>query len=238
MQTNEANIFLFIASIIIGLLIAMNMDLGKGAILLDVEQYEVAYTERNKLQNEISDLQEEYLNLTDKVSGFDENSKDENDILLEITEELKRNRILLGVVPVKGEGIKITLNDAPEVMFGGDYTSSMLVHDKDLVRVINDLRNAGAEAIAVNDHRIVYNSAGLCWGATIDFDGIRVIAPFYITAIGNKNVLQNFLETQDNQVKKLKMRKCYVEMETFSELTIPAYNGSIESKYLFPGIDK
>lgn len=234
MQTNEANIFLFIASIIIGLLIAMNMDLGKGAMLLDVEQYEVAYSERNKLQGEISGLQKEYLELQNKVNGFDTNSKNQNDVLKEITDELKRNRIILGSVPVIGEGIKITLNDAPEVMFGGDYTNSMLVHDKDLVRVINDLRNAGAEAIAINDHRIVFNSAGLCWGTTIDFDGIKVIAPFYITAIGNKNVLENFLETQENQVKQLKMRKCYVEVESLSELIIPAYNGSLENKYLFP----
>lgn len=238
MQTNEANIFLFIGSIIIGLLIAMNMDLGKGAMLLDVEQYEAAYTERSVLQGEISNLQEEYLDLQSKINSFTTNSKDQHDILGDITEELIQNRVMLGSVPVKGEGIRITLNDAPEVMFGGNYTNSMLVHDSDVLKVVNDLRNAGAEAIAINDHRVTYDASILCWGTTIDIEGIQVIAPFYITAIGNKNVLENFMQTQDNQVKKLKARKCYVEIETLPEVTIPAYNGSFENKYLLPATEK
>ncbi|WP_017415675.1 DUF881 domain-containing protein [Clostridium tunisiense] len=238
MQTNEASIFLFIASIIIGLLIAMNMNLGKGSKLLGVEEYEVAYNERIKLQGEIYNLQEQYLELTDKVNDFEMNSKSNKDILGDITEELKKNRIVLGKVPVKGEGVKITLSDAPEVMFGGNYTTGMLVHDTDLVMVINDLRSAGAEAIAINDQRIVFNSSGICWGPSIRFDGVNVIGPFYITAIGNKDVLKSFLDTQKNQVKELKTRKCYVEVETSPEIIIPAYNSSTENKYILPYKEK
>lgn len=238
MQTNEASIFLFIASIIIGLLIAMNMNLGKGSKLLGVEEYEVAYNERIKLQGEIYNLQEQYLELTDKVNDFEMNSKSNKDILGDITEELKKNRIVLGKVPVKGEGVKITLSDAPEVMFGGNYTRGMLVHDTDLVMVINDLRNAGAEAIAINDQRIVFNSSGICWGPSIRLDGVNVIGPFYITAIGNKDVLKSFLDTQKNQVKELKTRKCYVEVETSPEIVIPAYNSSTENKYILPYKEK
>jgi len=237
MQTNEANVFLFIASIIIGLLIAMNVDLGnKKNLFLDVEQYETAYNERGKLQNDISDLQEQYMDLTRKINKFESSSKNQYSVVNEISEELKNNRLILGGLPVKGEGIKITLNDAPEVMFGGIYNGSMLIHDTDLVKVINDLRNAGAEAIAVNDHRIIYNSSGLCWGPTINFDGIKVIAPFYITAIGNKNVLNNYLETQDNTIKRLQARKCYVEIEVLPEVNIPAYNGSFSTEFALPTV--
>ncbi len=238
MQTNEANIFLFIASIIIGLLISMNMDLGKGSVFLDVGQYEQAYTERNNLQSEISDLQKQYMDLNNKINKFEESTHSQYTILEDITEELMNNRLQLGLDPVKGEGIKLTVNDAPEVMYGGKYSSSMLIHDKDLIRVINDLKNAGAEAIAVNDHRIIFNSAGTCVGAAIGIKGIKVIGPFYITAIGNKNVLKNFIETQDNHVKQLKARKCYVELETLSEVTIPAYNGSLTTKYILPTVEK
>jgi len=39
-------------------------------------------------------------------------------------------------------------------------------------------------------------------------------------------------------VKELKLRKCYVEVETSSEITIPAYNGSLENKYLLPYVEK
>lgn len=238
MQTNEANIFLFIASIIIGLLIAMNMDLGKGSAFLDVGQYEQAYTERSELQNDISDLQKQYEELYNKVNKFEESSQKNYTILEDISEELKNNRLQLGLDPVKGEGIKLTLSDAPEVMYGGNYSSSMLIHDKDLIKVLNDLKNAGAEAIAVNDHRIVFNSAGTCVGAAIGIKGIKVIGPFYITAIGNKNVLKNFIETQDNHIKQLKARKCFVELDTLSEVVIPAYNGNLTTNYLLPAVEK
>lgn len=238
MQTNEASIFLFIASIIIGLLIAMNMDLSKGGKLLDVEQYETAYNERIKLQGEIYNLQEKYDELTGKVSKIEDNPGNHKDILKDITDELKRNRLMLGKIAVKGEGVKVTLNDAPEATFGGKYDERMVVHDSDLAKVINDLRNAGAEAIAINDHRVVFNSSAICWGAPIRFDGVNVVGPFYITAIGNKDVIKNFLDTQKNQVKELKLRKCYVEVETSSEIIIPAYNSSLENKYLLPYVEK
>ena len=105
---------------------------------------------------------------------------------------------------MQGEGIRITLNDSPQVNFGGKYEKSMLIHDADIVKVINELRNAGAEAIAVNDYRVTYNAFGICFGSNINVNGIKVVAPFYITAIGNKDIMENYLETQENHVKKLK----------------------------------
>ena len=72
---------------------------------------------------------------------------------------------------------------------------------QDLLMVINDLRAAGAEAIAINGYRIIGSTDGLCAGPTIEIDGIKIIAPFYITAIGNQNVIKSFLENQQNRVK-------------------------------------
>ncbi|WP_291578730.1 DUF881 domain-containing protein [Clostridium sp. UBA6640] len=232
MRTNEATIFLFIASIIVGLLISMNIDLGKSNAFLDVKQYELAHNERRDLQRQISDLQGELNELNRKIKKYEHNSQNTYGVLSEINKELNENKMILGTVPLQGEGIRITLNDSPEVNFGGNYHKSMLIHDADLVKVINELRNAGAEAIAVNDYRITYNAFGLCWGSTVNVNGIKVVAPFYITVIGNKDVMTNYLETQENHVKKLKRRKCYVEIETLDNVEIQPYNGTIKSNYL------
>ncbi|MGL4730991.1 MAG: DUF881 domain-containing protein [Clostridium sp.] len=238
MRNNEATIFVFIASIIVGLLISMNIEIGDNTRYLDMEQYEDAYNEKANLHRDILALQEELNTLEKKINKYEESSHYTSEVMTEINKELTNNKLILGNSKVEGEGIKITLNDAPQVGFGQEYTNDMLIHDKDIIRVINELRNAGAEAVAVNDYRVVYNSYGFCAGSNINLSGIKIVAPFYITAIGNKDVMENYIETQENHVKKLKRRECYVEVETLSHIEIPPYNGSLESQYLSEAIEK
>ena len=58
------------------------------------------------------------------------------------------------------------------------------LHDIDVLSVVNELINAGAEAISINDQRWVANTAISCRGNTIDINGERIGAPFVIKAIG------------------------------------------------------
>ena len=76
MRINEANIFLFIATVIIGILISMNLNLSGKAKFLDLEQYQKAYKERAKLQSQISDLEQQQEELNDKINGYDRFSRD------------------------------------------------------------------------------------------------------------------------------------------------------------------
>lgn len=233
MRVNEANIFLFIATIIIGILIAMNINLGGQTKFLDVEQYQKAYDDRTKLQTEISNLEDEYFELDRKINKYERGSESDNEIRKEMTEELNENKLALGLSPVVGDGVKITLSDSPKATeLGAKVPWFMLVHDWDLSRVINDLRTAGAEAIAINGHRIIGSTSSLCAGPTIEIGGIKVIAPFYITAIGNQDVIRSFLENQENHMKTLKARDCYVEIEPVYDEKLPAYNGELQSEYL------
>ncbi|MEG0132623.1 MAG: DUF881 domain-containing protein [Clostridium sp.] len=234
MRVNEANIFLFIATIIIGVLISMNINLTGQTKFLDVEQYKKAYDERTKIQTEIRNLEEEYDKISSKIEKYENVNKPSAAVIGEIRKELDKNRLILGSSVVIGDGVKITLNDAPEVRFGGKYTNNMLIHDKDLVKVINDLRNAGAEAIEVNGYRVTQSSYGLCSGATIELDGIKIIAPFYITAIGNKEVIEDYIENQENHIKTLRARGCYVEKESVYDKEISKYNADIYSEFLKP----
>lgn len=205
----------------------MNIEIGENSKYLDMEQYEAAYNEKATLHRDIIALQNQMDELNDKIEKYEQGSKHNYEVFKEIDKELENNRVVLGTTKVKGEGIKITLNDSPQM-----ENKNSIIHDADIVKVINELRNAGAEAIAVNDHRVIYNTYGLCAGSNIDLNGIKIVAPFYITAIGNKNVIENYIETQENHIKALQRRNCYVEIETLSNLEIPGYNGIITSKYL------
>ena len=233
MRVNEANIFLFIATIIIGILIAMNFNLDGKERFLDVEQYEVAYNERLKLQNEIGDLEKKYDELSNKIEKYESGTKTEYEVMGDMYEETRKNKMSLGLLPVEGDGIKITLNDSLDYLSGKTtVTPNMLIHDYDLIRVINDLRSAGAEAISVNGYRITYSSSTLCVGSTISLDKIKIGAPFSIIAIGDKEAMKTYLETQDNYVNKLKLRTCFVEVEPVHDVKIQSYTKSMSVQYL------
>lgn len=232
MRVNEANIFLFIAAIIIGVLIAMNISLDGEQKYLDVVQYQEAYAERTQLQNEISDLEDEYHNINKKINKYKKSDKTQYEVMTEITEELNVNKMLLGQLPVEGDGVKITLNDDPALLAGAPYQWHMCIHDTDLAMVVNDLKSAGVEAIAVNGHRLSVSTSIFCSGATIDLDGVKIVAPFSIVAIGNKGLIETFIENQTNHIKALEARNCFVKVEPIYGEKLPAYTGKLKTQFL------
>ncbi|MBZ9688040.1 DUF881 domain-containing protein [Clostridium estertheticum] len=231
MKNNEATIFVFIASIIIGLLIAMNIGFKGKSNFLDVKQYDVAYNERSKLYSELNNLKEQYYNATSKLQKYDSGDVKKYKVLEEIQKEVNENNIILGKSDVQGQGVKITLDDGISNI--DEYLSSrQLIHDADIVEVINDLRNAGAEAISVNGQRIIYDNYGLCAGSNIDLNGIKIVVPFYIDAIGNEDVLYNYLTLEATHIKELKLRQVKIDIVKVDDIKILAYTGDYIVKYM------
>jgi len=231
MKNNEATIFVFIASIIVGLLIAMNIGFSGKNNFLDVKQYDEAYNERIKLYSELNNLKEQYYNANAKLSKYNQGDEKANEVTKEIKQEISDNNILLGKSDVEGPGVKITLDDG---ISSFDQYSSMdqLIHDADIVQVINDLRNAGAEAISVNGQRVVYNNYGLCAGSNIDLNGVKIVTPFYITAIGNVDVLYNYLTLEQTHITALKSRDVRVNIAKQNKIKILSYNGEFSYKFM------
>ena len=231
MKNNEATIFVFIASIIIGLLIAMNIGFEGKENFLDVKQYDVAYNERIKLYSELNNLKQQYLNANSKLQKYDSGDEKKYKVLQEIEKEVNENNIILGKSDVQGPGVKITLEDGTGNF--GEYPSiTQLIHDLDIVQVINDLRNAGAEAISVNGERIIYDNYGLCAGPTIDLNGIKIVPPFYISAIGNQDVLYNYLTLQQTHIKTLKLRQVKINVVKVDDIKILAYTGNFKNQFM------
>jgi uncharacterized protein YlxW (UPF0749 family) len=102
---------------------------------------------------------------------------DRGTALEEVVSELNRVRVLNGMVEVSGPGVELIV-DGP-------------LSPLDLQDLVNEFRNAGAEALAVNGHRIVVNSvfvAGERGGVTIDGQAIR--RPFRLQAIGDPDTIE------------------------------------------------
>ena len=148
-------------------------------------------------------------------------------------EELKKDNAILGLNDVTGEGIIVTLDDNKNAsvssVTAGDDISNYLVHEIDLLKIVNELKNAGAIAISINDQRIIPTTSINCAGNITRVNGEIVGTPFVIKAIGGSF---DTLERPGGYIDWL--REDYgidIKVKKQSNLTIEKYNGVINYKY-------
>ena len=152
-------------------------------------------------------------------------------------EELKRNNTLLGLTNVKGEGIVIELEDgkSDNSFLAIEDSSDKLVHNDDLINLLNELRNAGAEAVEINGQRIVNSSAITCEGNVIKINGERIGSPFTIKAIGSQGLLYGQIIRAGSYLELMADRGVDVKsVKQLNNVTIGKYNGTINYKYIKP----
>ncbi len=101
--------------------------------------------------------------------------------------------------------------------------------------VLNDLRVAGAEGIAINNYRILNTTGLVCAWAFIRFEenGNEMEgSPFKFYAIGDPEQLETSLFTEGSYINKLIIRKLNITIEKFDELILPESKKLIESKFM------
>jgi uncharacterized protein YlxW (UPF0749 family) len=175
----------------------------------------IVQQERNKqLFDEIAAKQEEIRSFEQSFSMREEDHAD-------LVEEAKDLRLLLGVIPAIGPGVKVTLKDAeydPVEQNPNEY----IVHESHIFRVINELRIAGAQGLAINGQRITANSYIKCTGPVITVDGRTFPAPFTIEAIGDAEVLSSSLYLKGGVIDGLVRDNIVVTTELSKEIQLSA----------------
>jgi uncharacterized protein YlxW (UPF0749 family) len=102
-----------------------------------------------------------------------------------------------GLDPVHGPGLIVTLTDAQRDANGrfprDASPDDLVVHQQDIQAVLNALWSAGAEAIQMQDQRIIATSAPRCVGNTLLLNGRTYSPPYIITSVGNAAAMQGAL---------------------------------------------
>ncbi len=127
-----------------------------------------------------------------------------------------------GLTALHGPGIVVTLRDRKGIK-SKDASQSIpgLVHDYDLSAVVNQLRAADAEAIAINGIRVGSQTAITVSGSSIYIGGQRIGNPFEIEAIGDAGQMKNRLEAS-GIASELKNVGPYISVATSKNLRVPA----------------
>ena len=186
-------------------------------------------TELANWKEQYNEANEQYEQKSATLEEYKE--KEESDAETEnlVNEELANVNLILGKTDVEGEGITITLRDS-----SNDDGDALTITIDNLNTIINELKMAGAEAISVNEERIINMSdiASINDKSLILINGQRVISPYVIKAIGDSTYLESTLVGKGGSIDELKKLGYDVAVEKSNKITIYKYNKEINSKYM------
>ena len=193
----------------------------------------------NKLRDQVLREQENYnklllqLKVTESnLETLRKNAASNSDEAIKLEEELSELNRSLGYTDVTGKGLIITLEDSDAN--SSNYSNDSIIHDLDLVEVINELFNAGANAISVNGQRITALSAINCNGNIVKINNEKITVPFVIKAIGSPNGLYGTMERPMGYLDIMRRAgiKVTVEKKEKDEIVVPKATGTRQYKYL------
>jgi len=172
--------------------------------------------ERNSLESQVRDLRQS--------PGNDAAAKD-----------LENIKMGAGVVALQGAGVIITMNDTKLASPVGSRNPNLyLIKDEDLLKILNELRAAGAEAIAINNQRLIASSEIRTAGSFISVNSVSLAAPFEIKAIGDPTTLENSLKIRGGVMETLQFWGIQVVVKQSSTVDIPAFKGTYHFQYAQP----
>jgi uncharacterized protein YlxW (UPF0749 family) len=190
---------------------------------LDAEQRELKST-LTQLRQELDERQQAVAANTDRLQA--------------LRVELERQRLLAGLTPVQGPGVLVTLDDSDAQIPLGADPNAYIIHEYDLRDIVNVLWMAGSEAISINDERLVSNSSIYCLGSTVMVNDTRLSPPYFIRAVGNPRIQQDYLRNP-SYLQELKARQRQNELRfdvaSLANLTLPGYTGSFLIEQARPG---
>lgn len=135
---------------------------------------------------------------------------------------IKKYNTILGLTDVNGEGVIINISAKQLDESTKDY----------LDNIINELKNAGAESISINNQRLIWDSVIFCDGNVIKVNLEKIESPFVIKAIGDTRLLHGALVRPGGYIELLNSNGIKAQVEKSTNIQIQKYNGLINFEHL------
>ena len=180
-------------------------------------------TELSDWKNKYNEVQDRLRETESKITEYQSqisNSEESSNIL---EKDLSETEEYLGYTNLKGEGIVIKLED-------NDFKQ---IERWDLLQLINELKLAGAEAISINDERVISTTEIATVGYQfILINGNRVPSPFIVKAIGNKKYLESAITIKGGYLDEMIVNEKTISYTVEDEIEVPAYDGKLSFDYV------
>jgi len=198
----------------------------RAATLAELVQAESGRVDR--LQQRAGELEDEVRALTAQADSR---------VTSRLQQRSQRLRAAAGMLPVSGEALRVTLDDAPDdqpVPEGLD-ANAMVVHQQDLQAVVNALWAGGADAISLQGQRLISTTGIKCVGNTVVLHGVPYSPPYEIVAVGDPVQLQRALDASAYVQTYLQYTQEPVnigwDVDLLPSVTVPGYEGSVNLRY-------
>lgn len=217
-------VFLLILGISFGYILGNYLETMKKTEYDNLKKEILLYKENIDVElNKIENIKEENKKLKNKIEENHKSFIKESKELL-LYEKMNGNR------DVKGPGIEIILQDG-EIDSGTPYEDLekylKVVHNMDMLNLLNDLKLNGAESIEINGERVVESSEIYCSFAFISINNKKIPTPFKIKAIGNIEKLRKYMNEPFNLIENFKVRGLKIDYEFEEDMEL---KGSIPYK--------
>ena len=226
---------LFALFFMVGLLLTLQIRiLSKGVKHIGVENIQETVRAVEKEKAEIEQLKESLDAANDQIVLYEQPSQtNDSELLTQLDKKRRMLETYLNYTNVEGPGVIVIIDDADRELFHDEPGNNVLVHDQDISKVVHELRQAGAEAISINETRIVFNSTKIvCVGPTVKINGEQMAAPYVIKAIGNRKHLEAAINAPDTYAEFLASYGLFVEVNTSISVEIGKYEGELKNIYM------
>lgn len=165
----------------------------------------------DEISTKLQDTEEKISNYRNDIENNEKSSQ-----LLE--QELIETEKYLGYTDLEGEGISVKLDD----------TEYKQVESSDILSLVNELRLAGAEAISINEERVVSTTEIVNVDTRfIIVNGKRIVAPYELKAIGDKKYLESAISIKGGYVDEIKAKEIAINYSIEDNITIPKFSGKM-----------
>jgi uncharacterized protein YlxW (UPF0749 family) len=231
----KRDIALTLICVLLGFIIALQLrSVTKNNVLqstenLRADEIQVILNEERARNDTLNQQLQEYKT---NLEQYRKEASQSGDYTSVLTKQLEAAEILSGQIAVEGTGVIVTMQESNRVT--SENPMNDVIHDDDILRVINELRGAGAEALSINDERILSISEIRCAGATVSVNNNRYGVPFVIKAIGDPKTLEAALMMRHGTVEVLDSWGIDVTVVKSNRIKINAYSGATSFKYAVP----
>ena len=213
-------ITMVIACFALALVMSMQFKIASETDITSIENMREAElrTELANWKSKYEEVNKKYEETSSKIDEYKQNKESNEDTEKLVDDELQQVNMQLGKVDVQGEGIEVTLRET-------DNEEISRITADDLILIVNALKVSGAEAISINDERIINMSDMVDINQSfIKINGQRIVAPYIIKAIGNQSYLESSLISNGGPVDEMKKIGQDVSITKSNKVIVPKYN--------------
>jgi uncharacterized protein YlxW (UPF0749 family) len=188
------------------------------------------------LQSQQKTLQAQILDLRGRIATAETSTQGSDALTRQLNDALFQARLSAGLTALEGNGLVVQLEDAIQVSqaAGG---ADLLVTGRDVRTVVEELWLAGAEAVAVNDERVVSTTSILDIGGSLLVNSAYLAPPYQVKAVGPADLYARLAASAswiDYVASRAGQNGIRLAIAQPADLVVPAYAGSVAVRYAQP----